>query len=200
MKLIQRKFFSRQEFTLNEDSLNVKLSNLTSAEEINIPYEEIDTSKISSRKEADNLMLLITVFMMIVFIVNLFSPQIEGDESKSGLKTFFFIVTFLCAVITYLKYKSVIFIPTSFNGQLELHTDNPTKDKFESFVKSLSKRIDDYLLVKYGTIDLDLPKEPQLANIAWLKERKIISQEQFVELKAQLKGKDATNNPVGFIK
>lgn len=61
MELIQKKLFLRREFILNDKFLNVKSKDLTSFEEINIPYEEIDTSKIIYQKQIDNLMLIITI-------------------------------------------------------------------------------------------------------------------------------------------
>jgi hypothetical protein len=47
---------------------------------------------------------------------------------------------------------------------------------------------------------LDLPKEPQLLNLAWLKDREVISQEEFEKLKSELTNKGIGENPVGFNK
>lgn len=77
MELIQKKLFLRREFILNDEFLKVKSKDLTSFEEINIPYEEIDTSKIIYQKQIDNLMLIIT----IVFGTFFFDKHFQSRKS-----------------------------------------------------------------------------------------------------------------------
>lgn len=70
MNLTQKKLFVRREFTLNNEALNIKSSDLTSSEELNISYEDIDTSKLIIRKEVDNIMLIITLLFGSFLIIN----------------------------------------------------------------------------------------------------------------------------------
>ncbi len=200
MKLSQRKLFLHREFTLNKESLNIKSRDLTSSEEFNIPYEEIDTSKIISRKQTDNIMLIITLIFGLFFMINILNPENYKGEGLLGVAIFLFVATLISGLITYIKSKNSILIPTMNNRYLEIFKGKPNSEQFDKFIKELSNEINSYLLQKYGTIDLDMPTEPQLMNLSWLKERKIITANEFEDLKSRLINNGTGNNPVGFKK
>lgn len=200
MNLSQRKLFLQREFTLNKESLNIKSRNLTSSEELNISYEEIDTSKIIKQKQTDNILLIITLIFGGFFLINLFNPDNYKGEGWFGVAIFLFMVTFLSGLLTYIKSKNLVLIPTLNNGHLEVLNAKPNQEQFDEFMTELSARITSFLRTKYGTIDLDMPTEPQLMNLSWLKDRDIITIDEFEKLKSDLIHNGKGNNPVGFTK
>ena len=178
--------------------LNVKSRDLTSSEELNISYEEIDISNIIKQKQTDNILLIITLIFGTFFIINILNPANYEGKGLFGVAIFLLIITLVSGLLTYTKSKNIFLIPTVKNGFLEIFKSKPNHDKVEEFVNELGKRVNQYLRSKYGAIDTDMPPEPQLANIQWLKEREVITLEEFENLKSKLIKGTKQNNPVGF--
>lgn len=113
----------------------------------------------------------------------------------------FFVVTYLVFRIDYIrKIKKYNTNTYQSNGHLEVFRNRPSSEEHDSFISELSKRVALFLRTKYGKIDFDMPVEPQLMNFAWLKDRDVISQDEFDRLKSSLIGKSNSHNSVGFNK
>ena len=197
MKLVQRKLFAVREFTLNEGYLNLKSRNLTSSEELNITYEEIDIPNLIKQKQTDNILLIITVVFSVILVINLSNPANYEDQGLIGVAIFLFILALICGLFTYVKSKNILLIPTMKNGFLEMFRSKPSQNKVDEFINELDNRINQYLRSKYGTIDTDMPTDPQLSNLQWLKDREVITSKEFENLKSQLI-RNTKQNPVGF--
>ncbi|WP_158837496.1 hypothetical protein [Polaribacter sp. L3A8] len=200
MKLIQKKLFLKKEITLEEDRIKLKNKNLTSSEEIIINLEELDISRLIYKKTTDNLMLIITLFFGVFFLINLFNPANyeQNDNGLFGVLIFLFGASLISGLITFLKSKNVIIIPTINNGYIELFRTKPDEKNVKNFINELSEKVNLTLKNKYGKIDLDMPIEPQLMNINWLKERKVISDLEFEQLKSELIKAKKNKNKIGF--
>ena len=200
MKLSQRKLFLHRELTLNDGFLNIKSKDLTSSEDLNVPYDEIDVSKLVYQKQTDNILLILKLVFGTFLLINIFNPAYYDSGGFLGVALFLFCATAFSGILTYVKSKNVTIIPTQNDRYLEIFRNKPSVKEHDDFVAELSKRVISLLKTKYGKIDKDLPVEPQLMNLAWLKERDIISEEEFNTLKSELMGNGHTNGPVGFKK
>lgn len=198
MDLYQRKLFTTRKFAFTDGGLRIHVKNLTSSEEVEVPFEEINLQRIIRQTKSDYIIIIVGVFFGLVFIINLVAKLLKESDLTWGAIFLMFLFTFLSGLISYINKKRQILIPTFSNSFIELFDDRPSQDKVESFVNDLTLRINDYLKRKYGTIDLDLPIDNQLTNIVYLKERDIISENEFETLKNQLLGKRETNHPIGF--
>jgi hypothetical protein len=198
MDLKQKRFFSVREFTFRNNCLGVKYKDLTSSDELNIPYEEIDTIKIRKQKKNDNALLLITIFFGLVFIINILNLDNYKDKSFLGVAIFLFLATLVSGLITYLKFKNIILIPTANNGHLELYLTIPSKVETDNFITELTQRINTYLKTKYASIDKDMPIDQQMSNLLWLKEREVLSIKEFEDLKMKLRNNGNGEKSIGF--
>lgn len=200
MKLKQRRLFTQKELTLNKNSIKVKVKNLTSSEETTISLEEIDTRKMVYQKKTDTLMLIVTLFFGIFFLINIFNPENykPDQDDPYGVFIFLFLASLFSGLITFLKSKNVILIPTMNNGYLEVFRSKPSENDVDDFISKLSEKINLSLKDKYGKLDLDMPTEQQLMNISWLKEREVISELEFEQLKTQLTSLRKDQNKIGF--
>lgn len=63
--------------------------------------------------------------------------------------------------------------------------DSPSQEEMDNFIAEIIKRSRKILLEKYGKVDADLPEETQFNNFYWLKNRGIISEEEYKELKQE---------------
>lgn len=200
MKLKQRRLFTQKELTLNKNSIKVKVKNLTSSEETTISLEEIDTRKMVYQKKTDTLMLIVTLFFGIFFLINIFNPENykPDQDDPYGVFIFLFLASLFSGLITFLKSKNVILIPTMNNGYLEVFRSKPSENDVDDFISKLSEKINISLKDKYGKLDLGMPTEQQLMNISWLKEREVISELEFEQLKTQLTSLRKDQNKIGF--
>jgi hypothetical protein len=200
MKLKQRRLFTQKELTLHENSIKVKFKNLTSSEETTISLEEIDTRKMVYQKKTDTLMLVVTLFFGTFFLINIFNPEnyAPDQDDPYGVFIFLFLLSTCSGLITFLKSKNVILIPTMNNGFLEVFRNIPSENDVDDFISKLSENINTSLKDKYGKLDLDMPIEQQLMNISWLKEREVISEPEFEKLKTQLTSSRKNQNKIGF--
>lgn len=196
MKLSQRKLFLSREYTLEKGFLRIRSKDLTSSTELCVPYEEIDISKIIKQKKTDNIMLIITMIFGVFFLINIFNPNNYNGDGLLEIAIFLFMATVVCGLITYVKSKNVTLIPTLNNGYLEFLKNKPSNEQFEDFILELSNKVIVFLKSKYTAIDLEMPLEPQLINLAWLKDREIITVEEFESLKTKLTGK--RGDSIGF--
>lgn len=133
-------------------------------------------------------------------MINIFNPENHEAGGWQGVSIFLLLLTLFSGLITYVKSKNITLIPTQSNGHLEVFRNRPSSEEHDSFISELSKRVALFLRTKYGKIDFDMPVEPQLVNFAWLKDRDVISQDEFDRLKSSLIGKSNSHNSVGFNK
>lgn len=196
--LHQSKLFTKKNFIIKESGLHVQNKDLTSSFEVEIPFEEITARKIMTQKKSEILLLILTLLFSIIFIAN-FGMKVLGDpEITWGTVLILFAFPCLCGLLTYVRRIHSYFIPTINNGLLEIFYGKPTKEDAEKFINTLKLSINSYLKIKYGKIDMELPIDPQLSNLMWLRDRDIINEKEFEDLKNQLYGKRTLNSPIGF--
>jgi len=198
MDLRQRKLFTIREFTFEENGIHIKVKNLISSQEFDIPFEEMNLKKIIRQKKTDALIVIVGAFFGLVLLISLTNKIFSNTETTWGTVFVFFIFTTLSGFIAYLNFKRQILIPTSNSGILYIFDGRPTKEITERFIDNLTLKSNIYLKRKYGSIDRDLPAEPQLRNLMWLKEKDILKENEFEELKNKLLGKRDNINPIGF--
>jgi hypothetical protein len=89
-------------------------------------------------------------------------------------------------IATLLSRRHLLFIHTFNSGLIEIYDKNNSET--QNFLNLLKSEVESFLKSKLAVIDRDLPTEGQLQNLTWLKERKIIDQNEFEQLKGQLLG------------
>jgi hypothetical protein len=62
MDLHQRKLFTVREFSFKENGLHLKVKNLASSYEVEIPFEEINLKKIIRQKKTDSVIIILPIF------------------------------------------------------------------------------------------------------------------------------------------
>ena len=196
MELHQKKLFIRKTFRLTETGLYFKDSNLTNSYETEIPYQEINFSKISKQKKSNTFLNLLVIIFGLASILNLIllvSGRFALDWRNLLVTT---CLTFIFALLSYSKSNKHVFIPTENDGLLEFFAAIPDNASVDNFLENLFKKIASFLKKKYATLDKDLPIDHQLSNLIWLKEKDILSDDEFTALKNELLKRNT--NPIGF--
>jgi len=73
------------------------------------------------------------------------------------------------------------------SAQVMFLLNSPSQEEMEAFIEEIISRSRKILLEKYSKIDPDLPEDIQINNLYWLKERGLISEEKYEDLKQEYK-------------
>lgn len=201
MILKQRHFLTVRTFEFKTDGLLCKSKNLRSRYEIVVPYEYIYPDRLVKREETHWVPFVSTPILAMVFFINLFA-LINGEETEFtyGLLSIIFILMVMSALSAYLARTKEILISvvgkTSLPGHITFYDRQPSKSAVQEFLNELENKVNTYIKAKYTRIDLDYPVGPQLDNLSWLRNRKAISEEEFMALKDKVLNR--STKPIGF--
>ncbi|WP_323756506.1 hypothetical protein [Roseivirga sp.] len=194
----QRKLFATREFDFKDEGLFVREKNLTSSHETVISYEDIAINNLSRRKKIDTIIIVVTAFFGLMSIIFLIA-KISSEKTGWGEIIVMFGLALFSGIISYVNCKREVIIPLYISGGIILFERIPNKNTVDQFILDLKSKINNYLINKYATIDHDLPSEGQLNNLIHLRERKVIDDDKFRQLKESLlKGK--SQSEIGFRK
>lgn len=184
-----RKLFKKQEFEILGSSLKVKKSNLLDSSEYEISFEQIHNKKKVQTTTNNNLLVIAFTLLVIGLLFQL------GPNTEVSITILIFAAIFLgCALVSRQK---VITIPTYSGETIELFFNRRTKANLLDFSDRIIAASNSFLLNKYGKVDRALPLEGQLANINFLRDREIITDEEYERLKNNLLGRD-NKSTLGF--
>ena len=196
--LHQRKLFTSKDFTIKQSGLHVRSKTISTLFEVEIPFEEINLKKVIIRKKSEIFLLVLSAFFAIIFIVNLIMKVFGDPEVNWQTILILFIITSLCGIITLFVRVHSYYIPTTNNGLLEIYFGKPTLADTNKFLDDLKQSINLFLKNKYGKIDKNLPIDTQLSNLMWLRDRDILTEEEFENLRFKLTGRETMNNTIGY--
>ena len=196
--LHQRKLFTTKDFTIKQSGLHVRSKTISTLFEVEIPFEEINLKKVIIRKKSEIFLLVLSVFLAIIFIVNLIMKVFGDPDINWPTILILFIITSFCSTITLFVRVHSYYIPTTNNGLLEIYFGKPTKTVTDKFLDDLKQSINLFLKNKYGKIDKNLPIDAQLSNLMWLRDRDILTEEEFENLRFKLTGRETMNNTIGY--
>jgi hypothetical protein len=117
--------------------------------------------------------------------------------TNEDLTVVFFLLSFLCTVIAFASRKSVVIINLYDGEKIRLYFTRKNKGQVTAFAEEIIQASNKHLLNKYTGIDSALPIEPQLDGIQFLRNRDIISEEDYESLKNKLIGR-TNKSSIGF--
>lgn len=183
MKLQTRRFFKKQEIEILRTSLKIEKKSLLDYEEFEIPFENIHNKKKVQSKTNDNLVVISLALLVIALLFFVFS-------SETDLSTFLFICGTFFFVIAFISRKKTITIPAYDGNKIEIPFNNRNKPDVLEFANKIIEASNSFLLNKYCKIDKALPLEGQISKLEFLRDREILSDEEYDNLKNQLLGRE----------
>jgi len=134
------------------------------------------------------VLILFLVFVSLLFFLN-------GQSEES---IFFFVLSVIVVIVAFLTKLRVITIK-SYEGQnIELYFTSRNKDEVLAFADTIISSANTFLLNKFSKIDKDLPIGNQLENLDFLRNKELLSEVEFEQLKDQLLGRD-NKKSIGFM-
>ena len=183
-----RHFGLKQNFELLPTILKIERKSIFEALEYEISLEQIGANKKVQTIFNGNLFfggLFVFLFGCLLLPTYVF---------ELGLA--FNLIAILMMVFSLINRKKTIEIPT-YELPIILYYSNHNKASVIGFADTLIQASNQFLYNKYSKVDRMLPIEPQLNSLQFLRNREVISEEEYDTLKDQLLGKEIKNG-IGF--
>jgi hypothetical protein len=177
------RFFKKQEIEILRTSLKIERKSLLDYEEFEIPFENIHNKKKVQSKTNDNLVVISFALLIFALLFFVFS-------SETDLSTFLFICGISFLSIAFISRKKTITIPTYDGNKIEIPFTNKNKPNVLEFANKIIEASNSFLLNKYCKIDKALPLEGQISKLEFLRDREILTDEEYDNLKNQLLGRE----------
>ena len=189
LQIETRRFFNVNSVKLLFDRAVVTEKSPFQSSEFELSYQTLEDKK-SIETQVSFPLLTFASLGVIVGTLYLF-----GDTPEF---TLIFYVASIVLLTMALALKKKLIIVNSFSGQnIKLYFTEKTKEEVIIFADQIIASANTYLIDKYSKIDKDLPKEDQLNNLVFLRDRNLLSDKEFEDLKNLLFGRDNQSN-VGF--
>lgn len=189
MEFKNQYIFNRQAIEILTSSLKICKKTFFESAEYEISFEKLD-NKIKIRTTVRNGLFMIAFFFTVIGLLLL-------TGTDSNLTGTFFILAISFFAISFLTKKKTITIASYDGDDIILYFTKRNKEKVINFAQQIIKSGNNFLLNKYGKIDKALPIENQLANLDFLRNKEIITEDHFENLKNQLLGRE-NKSSIGF--
>jgi hypothetical protein len=198
--IVQKKFFGRnvQSFEIDGELLRVSVSNLAKVERFSVPLKTIDPEPSRMRRTATASRVAAVVLVAAAILDGMAAlnvPADPGSGNKSGAFIFVAILLFAGAAFMMQRIRRVavdaLFFKNAAGARLPLWYNNPSREKFEDFVKTLQDAI------KAAPKPQDQTLAGEIVKLKELFDQGILNKEQFEAAKNRLTGNEASKR-VGF--
>jgi hypothetical protein len=185
LKLVQKQGFAHYEYILFKETLSVRQCTITGNKEWIINLERLRYQTILE-KESGITIKLVSIFLglcsLLIVIAN------AADHSRH-MNIWFWIAL---STVNFWMATAMFFTPvinelrlTGDSEALVFLSDKPSERVVREFINEVINRSKKVLLRKYGTVDSDLPENLIIAQLNWLLDTDVISNEEFNCLKAK---------------
>ena len=189
MTFTNRRYFTQQVLDIKKSSVKVSKKTLFEELEYEISFEQLDNKKKTEIKTNNNM--FVTGFFFFVFGMFFLFGSIDEAAAICG------IIAVALIFSSFLDKKRTMTVSTYNGKNLILYFTKRNREEVNNFIEQLFEAANMFLLNKYNKIDKALPLEPQLNNIQFLRNREIISEEEYEVLIDQLYGRD-NKSSIGF--
>ena len=170
------------EYTLTDKSLEIYHWNFFQGSR----KRKVYLDEIGHRYEIQRSALMRTNFLGLIFLVTILS--LLSLSTVFMVMNIFVVFIFTVAFVIFLFFtKSRVILLSAKPEVLIFPCKKSNEVQRESFVKVIIHKSKNYLLWKYGQADEDLPFEKQIQNYKWLRDIEVIDDEEYLELKQNLK-------------
>jgi hypothetical protein len=185
MILKQKRGGIRKEFEIISDSeLRIKEKESGVLKEWSVSLDSIGHNLIYSGSTRKGLYFLACFFALypIVTTIALFIDP-EGIKGNFvGIIIGYLVSIVLIILMLYVPLKKDIYL---VGGEINLtfFQDRPSKQEVSDFISELIRLSKQSLIKKYARIDSDLPEDVVMNQFNWLKNKDLITEKEYIELK-----------------
>jgi hypothetical protein len=173
-QLIQKTLFTKKIWTINSAKLDIEETVYFRHREWSIPLDDIHPY-VDKRKNNQSFMMFNLMIGILCFIL-----------WQVNFSAWAFILIGISFFVFLNRENNNALINTK-NELLIINRNNPSQQVVDAFINALFQQQKDYLKWKFGTLDADLDFDIQIVNFRKLRNNKIISDEEYAQLKTALK-------------
>ena len=186
MELKQRRLFKTNIFSLDKDHLYYKTKNLFNSFETEYPYEDLITKR-TVRQRTPNYWLMVIFLILLLGAIAEWVNYFDNNPEKQGLGVliWFTSVVIFFGILFGISSKLNLLIKTTNETYLFFFNDSPNKERVTEFISELRARQKKSLVDKY-IIDTTRTYDSRFNALEWLRDKEIIINTEFEELKQKL--------------
>lgn len=172
--LKQRRLFVTKEFELSKGVLIVKEGRPLKHIETKIGFEAF-TSEIVRKRNPSYLVVIFTILTFLYFISTIYAQLVMAP-----IYGLFFLI---CLIILLASYQNNVNVLLTNGVPVAFFANSPSKVQVDTFIEALLNEQKSYLFNRYAAPDVTITKEQRLANLNWLYQMNVISENELQELK-----------------
>jgi hypothetical protein len=191
MKLVQKQGSRRNEFQLEGNTLHIKTKSMGETKEWSVDVEYIGEERFykTNSRLGPRIIGIVFFLISIISVVGFFMEKnLSNGDNIGGLILGVVLFGGLGLLTFFAPMRNELYL-VGGSAQVMFLLDSPSKEEMENFIREIIKRSRKVLLEKYGTIDVDLPEETQFNNFYWLKNRGLITNTEYDELKQEYRSR-----------
>ncbi len=188
MILKQKQGGKRKEFELvNNSALRVREKQSGELKEWTVNLENIGNNLVyqeATRKRLYIMASFLGAFLVFITIALFMSDDIMGNLPVVIVSYLIFGFVIAMSLLSPLK-KEIHLVGGAVN--LTFFQGSPSQEAVSGFISEIIRLSRQLLLNKYARIDADLPEDTMTTQLNWLKNRDLISEEEYRALKNEYK-------------
>jgi hypothetical protein len=188
MEYVCRRGVKVYKFSVKDRLLEVSFKGPLDSEEYEIPFESIGDRKVVGVYASDSAFY--TSVFSILFSIILF---ILGSLQAFVIFGFIGVVCLLFGLLT---RKGIVTLPLLYGGDVKLYFTGSKKQEAVTFADSIINKARAYVKQKYSNFDRQMPLDKQFEHLEYLRERNLISHEEYNDIKNYLLGNEKRS--IGF--
>jgi hypothetical protein len=188
MILKQKQGGKRKEFELlNNTALRIREKQSGELKEWTVNLDAIGYNLIyqaATRRRLYIIASFIAAFLVFITIALFMSDDFSGNLPVVISSYIIFGLVIALSLFSPLK-KEIYLVGGTIN--LTFFQNRPSSEEVKTFISEIIRLSKQQLLNKYAKIDAELPEETMFTQLNWLKNRDLITEEEYQELKSEYK-------------
>lgn len=191
VSLTQQRRFRKNYYEVRDTGFFVAQHSGKTVFEEEIRYEDI-SNRVNRIERRQPILVIVAVLFFLLAIATIFLNFFW----LAGLAM---LLALVLAMIIRERARPLVQIFLRSDFAIQIEAENPDKETVDQFLQALESEKRKYVINKYGNVDKDLPIEPQLDQLIWLRNEDYIDEQTLDELKNKLLGKQK-DAKIGFMR
>jgi len=191
VSLTQKRLFRKSYYDVRDTGFFVAQHGGKMAFEEEFRFEDI-SNRINRIEPRQPYLVALAVLMLplaVLFVILAYPWLAISSIALAGVLVF----------VIHERTRPLVQIFHRLDFAIQLEAENPDRETVDNFLHTLESEKRKYVIHKYGHVDKDLPIEPQLDQLVWLRNEDYIDEETLNELKDKLLGKHK-DAKIGFMR
>lgn len=185
--LYQKSLLKEKYFEITRKGLKIKEKSITKKIEFMINFEDI-TSQTKVFESKKIIWKLLSFISLLKFLIQSYKGMNrESIFSPLEILPISLLSIILFMFIYYYTVEKYIMLICSDGTGIAFFKKHSTEEQVRHFITIILEHRNEYMKNKYGNVDYDLPYENQVGTFNYLRDEKIITSEEYEELKRKLK-------------